>query len=378
MCSLSPRNRSLPSLNSAFLSPQDTADYVKPVAFSVEYSLEDPDHGPMLDNGWPTTLRVSVPFWNGCNEDEHCVPDLVLDARSDLPTAMEYCQQVLRRPAQDCSSYTLSFDTTVFIIESTRRRVAVEATLENRGENAYSAVLNISQSENLQFASLIQKDDSDNSIECVNEERRLHKKVCNVSYPFFRAKAKVAFRLDFEFSKSVFLHHLQIHLGAGSDSHEQDSTADDNTALLRFHLKYEADVLFTRSSSLSHFEVKANSSLESYDGIGPPFNCVFKVQNLGFFPIHGVMMKITVPIATRGGNRLLMLKDFFTDQVNTSCNIWGNSTEYRSTPTEEDLSHAPQRVSIPVPRAKERGSSPSPFQGLLSCPSVAISEMVHG
>lgn len=64
---------------------------------------------------------------------------------------------MLRRPAQDCSNYTLSFDTTVFIIESTRRRVAVEATLENRGENAYSTVLNISQSENLQFASLIQK-----------------------------------------------------------------------------------------------------------------------------------------------------------------------------------------------------------------------------
>ena len=35
------------------------------------------------------------------------------------------------------------------------------------------------------------QDDSDGSIECVNEERRLHKKVCNVSYPFFRAKAKV-------------------------------------------------------------------------------------------------------------------------------------------------------------------------------------------
>lgn len=64
---------------------------------------------------------------------------------------------MLRKSAQDCSTYTLSFDTTVFIIESTRRRVAVEATLENRGENAYSTVLNISQSENLQFASLIQK-----------------------------------------------------------------------------------------------------------------------------------------------------------------------------------------------------------------------------
>lgn len=69
----------------------------------------------------------------------------------------EYCQRVLRKPVLDCSTYTLAFDTAVFIIESTRRRVAVEAMLENRGENAYSTVLNISQSANLQFASLIQK-----------------------------------------------------------------------------------------------------------------------------------------------------------------------------------------------------------------------------
>lgn len=69
----------------------------------------------------------------------------------------EYCQRVLRKPAQDCSAYTLSFDAAVFVIESMRRRVAVEALLENKGENAYSTVLNISQSANLQFASLIQK-----------------------------------------------------------------------------------------------------------------------------------------------------------------------------------------------------------------------------
>lgn len=47
----------------------------------------------------------------------------------------------------------------------------------------------------------------------------------------------------------------------------------------------------------------------------PSLPLLLQVQNLGFFPIHGVMMKITVPIATRGGNRLLMLRDFFTDQV---------------------------------------------------------------
>lgn len=69
----------------------------------------------------------------------------------------EYCRRVLRKSPSDCAAYTLSFDTSVFIIESTRRRVAVEATLENKGENAYSTVLNISFSRNLQFASLIQK-----------------------------------------------------------------------------------------------------------------------------------------------------------------------------------------------------------------------------
>lgn len=69
----------------------------------------------------------------------------------------EYCRRALRRAPPDCSAFTLSFDTSVFVIESSRRRVAVEAALENRGENAYSTVLNISFSRNLQFASLIPK-----------------------------------------------------------------------------------------------------------------------------------------------------------------------------------------------------------------------------
>ncbi|NXQ36104.1 ITA11 protein, partial [Alaudala cheleensis] len=133
----------------------DTADYVKPVTFSIEYELEQRERGPVLDDGWPSSLRVAVPFWNGCNEDEHCVPDLVLDARSDIPSATEFCRRALRRG--DCSAFSLSFDGSVSVVESSRRRVAVEATLENRGENAYSTVLNISFSRNLQLASLIPK-----------------------------------------------------------------------------------------------------------------------------------------------------------------------------------------------------------------------------
>uniref|UniRef100_A0A663MZ57 Integrin subunit alpha 11 n=1 Tax=Athene cunicularia TaxID=194338 RepID=A0A663MZ57_ATHCN len=319
----------------------DTADYVKPVTFSIDYELEHPENGPMLDDGWPTSHKVSVPFWNGCNEDEHCVPDLVLDARSDVPSAMEYCRRSLRRAPPDCSAFSLSFDTSIFIIESSRRRVAVEAALENRGENAYSTVLNISFSRNLQFASLIPKDDTDINIDCMTEDKHPNKKVCNVSYPFFRAKAKVAFRLDFEFSKSIFLQSMEIYLIANSDSEEKESTKEDNFAHLNFHLKYEADLLFTRVSSLGYYEIRSNSSLERYDSIGPPFHCTFKLQNLGFFPVEGVTIKLTVPMATRAGNRLLLLTEFEADQENTTCNIWGNTTDYQRTPAEEDLSRTP-------------------------------------
>ncbi|XP_060031684.1 integrin alpha-11 [Erinaceus europaeus] len=356
----------------------DTADSVKPVVFSVDMALEDPTLGPMLDPTWPTALRASVPFWNGCHQDEHCVPDLQLDARTDLPTAAEFCGRVLRRAPRDCAAYSSAFDSGVFVVESSRRRVAVEAVLENRGENAYGATLNISHSTNLQFASLIQKDESEGSIECVSEERRPHRKTCNVSYPFLKAKAKVAFRLDFEFSKSVFLHHLEIKLAAGSDSDEEDNTREDNTALLRLQLKYEADLLFTRSSNLTHYEVKAHSSLDTPDGLGPPFHCTFKIQNLGLFPVHGVTLKITVPVATRGGNRVLFLQDFLLEQGDESCSTWGNSTEYRRVPSEEDLSRTPQlnhsnsdvaTISCPV-RLAPNQELHAHLQGRLWLPSL--------
>ncbi|KAM3663336.1 integrin alpha-11 [Ammospiza maritima maritima] len=317
----------------------DSADYVKPVTFSIDYELEHPEHGPMLDDGWPTSLRVSVPFWNGCNEDEHCVPDLVLDARSDIPSAMEFCRRALRRA--DCSAFSLSFDASVFVIESSRRRVVVEATLENRGENAYSTVLNISFSRNLQLASLIPRDDSDINIDCASDDRHPTRRVCNVSYPFFRAKAKVAFRLDFEFSKSVFLQSMEVYMVASSDSEEKESTKEDNVAHLNFQLKYEADLLFTRTSSLDYFEIRSNNSLDASNPIGPPFHCTFTLQNLGFFPVQGVTLKITVPVATRAGNRLLLPTEFRADQENTTCSIWGNTTDYRRTPAEEDLSRTP-------------------------------------
>nr|XP_031361614.1 integrin alpha-11 [Lonchura striata domestica] len=211
----------------------DTADYVKPVTFSIDYELEHPEHGPMLDDGWPTSLRVSVPFWNGCNEDEHCVPDLVLDARSDIPSA-------------------------IF------PKIRLLGLIPSVPDTPWRGL-------RVPF-----QDDTDINIDCAGDDRHPTRRVCNVSYPFFRAKAKVAFRLDFEFSKSVFLQSMEVYMVASSDSEEKESTKEDNVAHLNFQLKYEADLLFTR----------------------------------------GV-------------------------RENTTCSIWGNSTDYRRTPAEEDLSRTP-------------------------------------
>lgn len=44
-----------------------------------------------------------------------------------------------------------------------------------------------------------------------------------------------------------------------------------------------------------------------------------------------------VPVPMLGAHRLL-------PQENATCNIWGNTTDYRRTPTEEDLSRIPHLV----------------------------------
>uniref|UniRef100_H3B732 Integrin subunit alpha 11 n=1 Tax=Latimeria chalumnae TaxID=7897 RepID=H3B732_LATCH len=318
----------------------DTGDYVKPIIFLVEFELLNPDEGPILDDGWSTTFKSSVPFWNGCNKDEHCVPDLVVESKIDILNSKKYCL-MLKDTDFDCTVYS-DIDKPVFIVEKSRRKVAVDATLENKGENAYNTFLNISFTKNLHFASLSLKGDTDIKIECVNEEELYYKKVCNVSYPVFRSKAKVAFRLEFEFSRVFLSNNLAIYLEVSSDG-EEAGNSENNLAKHVALLKYEANILFTRFSSLNHFEIKPNSSLDKYDSIFPPFNCSYKIQNLGFFPIESLTVKIKVPAFTKGGTRLLFLTNVYTDQKEGKlCSISGNNTDNRALHGKEDLMYYQQ------------------------------------
>lgn len=39
---------------------QETTDYARPIVFVVQVGLQDSDHGPVLDDGWPTVMRTEV------------------------------------------------------------------------------------------------------------------------------------------------------------------------------------------------------------------------------------------------------------------------------------------------------------------------------
>ncbi|KAJ8344414.1 hypothetical protein SKAU_G00317430 [Synaphobranchus kaupii] len=265
-----------------------------------------------------------LPFWNGCDEDDRCMPDLVLQSRSDLLDRSQFCAQAMRSGGPVCRQQRAA-DESERVLEASRRRMVVDARLENRGENAYNARLDISYTQNLQFSSLIVKDNSDIKIECRSEEGLRNERFCNVSEPFMRSQVQVSFRLEFEFSRSVFLDHVRVVLETGSDG--EDMTAADNANTVFHRLKYEANLLFTRDSSPSRYEIKADRSLEKPGNTELPFNFTFQIHNLGFFPVRNLMLNIAIPQVTKTGNQVLQITDFYIDQ---------------SRVTPEDLSHLPQ------------------------------------
>ncbi|CAF99889.1 unnamed protein product, partial [Tetraodon nigroviridis] len=170
----------------------ETTDYARPIVFVVQVGLQDPEHGPVLDDSWPTVTRTELPFWNGCDEDERCMPDLALQSTTDLMTRKQFCAQPLHAHGVFCRHPSEGRNEASWrVIEGDRRRMVVDARLENKGENAYSARLNVTYTPNLRFSSLIVKDTSDIKIDCYTENKLRNEKICNVSAPFMRAKSQI-------------------------------------------------------------------------------------------------------------------------------------------------------------------------------------------
>uniref|UniRef100_A0A3Q3VN57 VWFA domain-containing protein n=1 Tax=Mola mola TaxID=94237 RepID=A0A3Q3VN57_MOLML len=301
----------------------ETTDYARPIVFAVQVALQASDEGPVLDDNWPTVLRTELPFWNGCDEDDRCMPDLALQSMTDLISQLR-------------------------VIEGNRRRMVVDVRLENKGENAYNARLNITYTPNLRFSSLIVKDASDIKIDCYVVDKLRHEKICNVSAPFMRAKTQVLFRVEFEFSRTVFLEYVRVIVEAGDG--EEMSTAD-NFNDIYYSLKYEADLLFTDSNP-TRYDIKSELSLEEPGVIGPPFNFTFQIQNLGYFPVRNLQLNIEIPEMTKNGNHILQISDFHVDQRDgTSCvppqHVAPSSLAQEDLPRVSRLNHVNARI-LPI------------------------------
>uniref|UniRef100_A0A8B9GSP2 Integrin subunit alpha 11 n=1 Tax=Astyanax mexicanus TaxID=7994 RepID=A0A8B9GSP2_ASTMX len=313
----------------------DTVDYTRPIVFSVEVGLQDPDHGPVLDDGWPTVLRSELPFWNGCDEDDRSSIDVTLLFCLLVQTTTSIVHSALKQfcawPERSAWPLCVQQEACVNIervVEASRKRVLVEVRLENRGENAYNTRLYMSHSENLHFSSLIVKAPSDLAIRCQASDRLSFQRSCNISAPFMRSQTQVNFRLEFEFSRTTFLDYIQVSLKASSDGEER--TADDNINVIYHPLRNEADLLFTRDSNPPRFEIKSDSP-NGYPGvIGPTFNLSYQVR-ISYF--------CGAPSAVRFPTALIIWFHSGSECIAPRVIAAG-------LPSEEDLTLTPQLVNV--------------------------------
>ncbi|KAJ0065992.1 hypothetical protein NL108_001213, partial [Boleophthalmus pectinirostris] len=294
----------------------DTADYIRPISFTLRFKINDTESGPVLDEGWPTTLKkhvrendklfenifvknfvptllvfVQIPFFKDCGEDDVCTTDLVLNAKMDISGTKQ-------KP---------------YLIRSPRRRLAVEVQLENRLENAYNTSLTLHYSRNLHFSSLSIREDAFLKIECTALTSNSHS--CNVSYPVFRSQSKVNFMLEFEFSCTSLHSRVQMKLYASSDSVEKEETLGDNSVQLLSFVQYEPDLFVSSDSNLNRYEVYPTRSVS--EAIGPEFFTHLRVQNLGCYSVSNLELKLLLPSVAAEDRVFMTVTDVSSYNVST-------------------------------------------------------------
>ncbi|XP_075884857.1 integrin alpha-11 isoform X1 [Nelusetta ayraudi] len=339
---LRPSGRSCQRLG---FSVQETPDYGRPVLVVLEAGLQSPDDGPVLDPDRPSILRAELPFWNGCEQEDACIPNLVLHSRSDLMDVHQFCSRESRAAWSLCGQQGEPAEGTAYVVEAGRRKLLVLARLENQGENAYGANIHISASSNLLFSSLVVKDQSDIQIECHSVDGPANQQSCNISAPFMKSLSQVSFRLEFELNRSILLDHVEVVLQCSSEG--RDSFPSDNVNRLLLPVRYQADLLFTRDPTPPRFEIKADStstsssSWEQSDQTPSTFNLTYYIQNLGSFPVQDLMLRADVWAVTLQGNQLVNITHFTVQPVDGAhCSLPGPTASRLV--TAEDLSHLSQ------------------------------------
>uniref|UniRef100_A0A7N8X5N5 Integrin, alpha 10 n=1 Tax=Mastacembelus armatus TaxID=205130 RepID=A0A7N8X5N5_9TELE len=241
----------------------DTADYIRPISFSLQFKINNTESGPVLNEGWPTTIKKSIPFFKDCGEDDVCTTDLVLQAHMDISGTRQ-------KP---------------YVIRSPRRRLAVEVQLQNRLENAYNTSLMLHYSRNLHFSSLTGSS------------------LC----------PQVNFMLEFEFSCTSMHSRVQMRLNAASDSVEREDTLGDNSVQLQSFVQYEPDLFVSSDSNLNRYEVHPTRTVS--EAIGPEFYTHLRLQNLGCYSVSNLELTLHLPSVAAGDQVFMTVTDVFSYNV---------------------------------------------------------------
>ncbi|TMS11449.1 Integrin alpha-10 [Larimichthys crocea] len=283
----------------------DTADYIRPISFSLRFKINDTESGPVLDEGWPTTVKKSIQFFKDCGEDDVCTTDLVLQAHMDISGTKQ-------KP---------------YVIRSPRRRLAVEVQLENRLENAYNTSLTLHYSRNLHFSSLSIREDAHFKIECTALGANSHS--CNVSYPVFRSQSKVNFMLEFEFSCTSLQSRVLMKLNAASDSVEREDTLGDNSVQLQSFVQYEPDLFVSSDSNLNRYEVHPTRTVS--EATGPEFYTHLRLQNLGCYSVSNLELRLHLPSVAAGDRVFMTVTDVFSyNATGVNCSVLSDLAQLKA------------------------------------------------
>ncbi|KAM6910650.1 integrin alpha-10 isoform 1-T1 [Xenentodon cancila] len=283
----------------------DTADYIRPISFSLQFKINNTETGPVLDEGWPTTVKKSIPFFKDCGEDDVCTTDLVLKAHMDISGTKQ-------KP---------------YVIRSPRRRLAVEVQLQNRLENAYNTSLTLHYSRNLHFSSLSIREDANFKIECTALASNSHS--CNVSYPVFRSQSKVNFMLEFEFSCTSLNNRVQMKLSASSDSLEREDTLGDNSVQLQTFVLYEPDLFVSSESNLNRYEVHPTRAAS--EAIGPEFHTYLRLQNLACYSVSNLELRLYLPAVAAGDSVFMTVTDVLSNNATeVNCSVLSDVAQLKA------------------------------------------------
>ncbi|KAM4736482.1 integrin alpha-10 [Anableps anableps] len=283
----------------------DTADYIRPISFSLRFKINDTETGPVLDEGWPTNVKKSIPFFKDCGEDDVCTTDLVLQAHLDISGTRQ-------KP---------------YVIRSPRRRLGVEVQLQNRLENAYNTSLKLHYSRNLHFSSVSIRENANFKIECTALGSNSHS--CNVSYPVFRSHSKVNFMLEFEFSCTSLHNRVQMKLNATSDSSEREETLGDNSVQLQTFVQYEPDLFVSSESNLNRYEVHPTRTAS--EAMGPEFYTHIRLLNIGCYSVSNLELRVLLPSVAAEDAVFMTITDVFTyNATGIKCGVLSDVTQLKS------------------------------------------------